>query len=91
MINLKAATPVPYIIALIIGIIVVAVLAYWFITSGKKGSDVSSEVECTARKAEWCVTQTSTAETAADKVCLADWKSKRAEFCGAIIPGWRKT
>ena len=90
---MKKAVAIPYVIALIIGVIVVTVLAYWFVSSAGKGTGVGKEAECTARKAEWCITQTSTAETAADKVCLGDWKSKRAEFCGAIIPGWslRKT
>lgn len=86
---MKAAMPVPFIIALIIGVIVVAVLAYWFISSGIKGSDIGTEAECTARKTEWCVTQRSDAEAKVSLVCgsvptLKEW----CNYC-KFIPKWR--
>lgn len=50
----KATMPIPYVIALMIGVVVVVILAYWFITSSTKGSTVGGEAECTARKLEYC-------------------------------------
>lgn len=88
--NKKAAIPVPYIIALIIGVIVVAVLAYWFISSGGKGAAIGKEAECLARKTEYCATQSIDAESVATKVCPSDWKTNIEDFCGRIIPGWKK-
>ncbi len=82
----KAAMPVPYIIALIIGVIVVAVLAYWFVSSGGKGSTVGKEAECTARKVEYCATQTLDAKSKANSVC-GSWKE--ICFCPDIIPNWK--
>ncbi len=86
--------PVPYIIALIIGVVVVAVLAYWFISSGGKGANVGKEAECRARMLEWCVSQTSDVETKASQVCinLDTWTdlTKRKEFCKKIIPTWEE-
>ncbi len=69
----KAALPIPHIIALIMGVIVVAVLAYWFINSGGKGSDIGTEAECTARKAEYCATPTQS---------LKEWNEAYREKCG---------
>lgn len=86
----KAAMPVPYIIALILGVIVVVVLAYWFVTSGGKGGNIAKEAECTARKVEFCATQTVTSEADVAKVCSPDWKTDIENFCERIIPGWKK-
>ncbi len=85
---MKKAVAIPYIIALIIGIIVVAVLAYWFVSSSNKGTRVGNEAECVARKTEYCVTQTADAKSAANKVCSSGWDSNLADYCGRIIPGW---
>lgn len=66
----KGALPIPYIIALIIGVIVVAVLAYWFISSSGKGSNVGKEAECRGRILQWCVGgKTASDKEIADKVC----------------------
>lgn len=97
--------PVPYIIALIIGVVVVAVLAYWFVSSGGKGSTVGKEAECTARKAEFCATQTSEVWNKMVNIC-GDKKfgirtetdkgvtrtiNECFEFCKTIIPTWKPT
>lgn len=97
----KAAMPVPYIIALIIGVIVVAVLAYWFISSGGKGASVGKEAECTARKVEYCATQTSEVWNKMANICGVKKFDVRTEttktinecfeFCKTIIPTWKPT
>ena len=85
----KAAMPVPYIIALIIGVVVVAVLAYWFISSGGKGVTIGKEAECTARKAEYCASQTPDAKSKVNSVCKDGTGWKPICFCPSIIPGWK--
>lgn len=84
---MKAAMPIPYIIALIIGVIVVAVLAYWFISSGGKGTSIGKEAECTARKAEYCASQTNDALEKARTVCK-ELPSNWCDFC-SFIPNWK--
>jgi hypothetical protein len=86
---MRKAVAIPYIIALIIGIVVVAVLAYWLISSGGKGSDVGKEAECTARKTEFCATQLSEKREIV-KECDSTWSDdqKVCSYCKAIIPGW---
>lgn len=85
----KGALPIPYIIALIIGVIVVAVLAYWFVTSGGKGTGIGKEAECRARMLDMCATGES-ARAKAQEVCPASELSKICDFC-KIIPNWDKT
>ncbi len=88
----KAAMPVPYIIALIIGVIVVAVLAYWFVTSGGKGTSIGTEAECTARKLEYCATQTEDVWTKMTEKCGSDKfadKKECGKYCSTIIPTWK--
>lgn len=86
---MKAAMPVPYIIALIIGVIVVAVLAYWFISSGTKGSNIGTEAECSARKVEFCATKLSEKLTKARECDDNSWPDTEAcSFCRGLIPGW---
>lgn len=90
----KAMMPVPYIIALIIGVIVVSVLAYWFISSSGKGSCVGKEAECRARVLEWCVTQTDIASGKAQNVCSGcpDFSRENWDkFCCGIIPDWKSS
>lgn len=85
----KAAMPVPYIIALIIGVIVVAVLAYWFVSSGGKGTKIGIEAECTARKLEFCATKLSE-KLAIARECDSSWSipGNVCSFCSGTIPGW---
>ena len=86
---MRKAVAIPYIIALIIGVIVVAVLAYWFIFSSGKGSGIGKEAECTARKTEFCATQILEKREKV-KECDSTWSddTKVCSFCKAIIPGW---
>jgi len=45
---------VPYIIALILGIAVVAVLGYWFFILGGKFGGTGTTAECQAREISYC-------------------------------------
>lgn len=92
---MKKAVAIPYIIALIIGVIVVVVLAYWFISTGGKGSTIGKEAECTARKTEFCATQTQDAFSKAGEVCKDKDKIKPitdttywCDYC-KFIPNWK--
>lgn len=89
----KGALPIPYIIALIIGVIVVAVLAYWFISSSGKGTGIGTEAECRGRVLEWCITKSSADQTKANEVCSSikgfgtttDWD----KFCCKVIANYK--
>ncbi len=52
----KGAVPVPYIIALLLGIAVVAILGYWFfVLGGQLGGEVSQQ-SCTSKASIYCTT-----------------------------------
>ncbi|MBI2005325.1 MAG: hypothetical protein HYS80_01010 [Candidatus Aenigmarchaeota archaeon] len=88
------AVAIPYVIALIIGVVVVAVLAYWFISSAGKGSSIGTEAECTARKVEYCTTQVTDVWNKFKQVCGNDEWSKAGScynFCSSIVPSWKST
>ena len=92
MINMKKAVAIPYIIALIIGVIVVAVLGYWFISSGIIGNKIGTEAQCTARKTEYCTTQTQDACEKVKQICKGEgaMPSDWANYC-QFIPNWKKS
>ncbi|MDI6798880.1 MAG: hypothetical protein QMD12_02705 [Candidatus Aenigmarchaeota archaeon] len=50
----KGAVPIPYIIGLILGIIIVGLLGYWFFVLGGRLPGVITEQECNKRKTEYC-------------------------------------
>lgn len=50
----KGALPVPYIVAIIIAIIVIAVLIYWFFVLSGKGTGTASEQFCRAKEFTYC-------------------------------------
>lgn len=50
----KGSVPVPYIIALLLGIAVIAILAYWFFFSGGKFGGAVSEAACRAKLLKYC-------------------------------------
>lgn len=47
------AVAIPYVIALILGIVVVGVIGYWFISQGGKTVGSGTTVECDALCASW--------------------------------------
>ena len=50
----KGALPVPHIIAILLGIIVVALLGYWFYTTGGSFSGAASETACRGKLLQYC-------------------------------------
>lgn len=54
MASRKGALPVPYIVALILAIIVVALLGYWFYTVYIRGESEQSEGICRAKELAFC-------------------------------------
>jgi len=51
---MKGALPVPYIVALIIALIVIAILAYWFfVLSGRSGTEADIKL-CEAKAVTYC-------------------------------------
>lgn len=45
---------IPYIIALILGIVVVGILAYWYFGLAGKGGGTVATIECDAQKLSYC-------------------------------------
>jgi len=50
----KGAVPIPYIIALVLGVIVIALIAYWLFFSGGQFGTVITEKACEAKKMGYC-------------------------------------
>lgn len=50
----KKAVAIPYVIALILGIIAIGVLAYWLINQSTKASTGGSQAECQAKLFSFC-------------------------------------
>lgn len=50
----KKGIAVPYIIALILGIVVVGVIGYWFFTTTGAGSGSAVVQQCNAKKTQYC-------------------------------------
>ncbi|MBI1978652.1 MAG: hypothetical protein HYS62_01160 [Candidatus Aenigmarchaeota archaeon] len=51
---MKKAVAIPYVIALILGIIVVGILGYWFVSQGGKTIGSGSAAECETLKFNYC-------------------------------------
>jgi len=50
----KGGVPVPYIVAIVLGIAVIGLIGYWlFYSSGKLGGSLAG-AECSAKQVEWC-------------------------------------
>jgi hypothetical protein len=50
----KGAVPIPYIIALVLAIIVIALVVYWLFFSSGDFGDIISEKGCEAKKMAYC-------------------------------------
>lgn len=48
------AVPIPYIIALVLGIAVIALIAYWLFFSGGEFGGIITEKACEAKKMAYC-------------------------------------
>ena len=52
----KGAVPIPYIIALVLGVIVIALISYWLFMSGGEFGTAIMESSCQAKKMNYCNT-----------------------------------
>ncbi len=90
---MKKGVAIPYIIALIIGVIVVAIIGYWLISSGGTGNCVTKEGECNARIFAWCTSPDESKETTMKEVCGRscgtgfDPKTNACPICQTISGG----
>jgi len=50
----KGAIPVPYIVALILGIVIIALLGYWFFVLGGRLPGQATEGVCREKALVWC-------------------------------------
>lgn len=53
---MKKAVAVPYVIALILGVVVVGLIGYWFISQGGKTVGSGSKAECQGKLFQFCLT-----------------------------------
>ena len=51
---MKAAVPVPYIIAVVFAVIIIATVAYWYVTNFQKGTSSIDEAYCLAEFQRLC-------------------------------------
>ena len=51
---MRKAVAVPYVIALILGVAVIALIGIWFVTSGGKFTKESISTECRSKAVEFC-------------------------------------
>jgi hypothetical protein len=65
----KGSIPIPYIIAIIFGIVVIALISYWFFTLSTSASESGTSAECTALKVTWCQECISNAGTGTTSDC----------------------
>ncbi len=49
------AVAVPYIVAIILGVVVIGLLGYWFFIQGGKATVTGSAAECDAKVASYCL------------------------------------
>ena len=52
---MNKAVAIPYVIALILGLIAIVILAYWFISQSGKTTNVGTGAECQAKLFSYCV------------------------------------
>lgn len=60
IVKMEKGVAIPYVIALIIGIVVVGVIGYWFFGLAGKGTGVQATINCDAIKLSFCQEWSST-------------------------------
>ncbi len=81
---------VPYIVGIVLAIIVIGVLGYLFFSSAGKTTNTVSGAECTAKKLQYCSSQSQADLTELNKVCgINGFQTGTScyDFCSRI-PGW---
>ena len=82
------AVAVPYLLAIIIMVIVLAIIGYWFVNKYLKTSDVVSEAFCRGRILQFC------SDLTAGRISsTTDFYNDYAKDCGTYRgkPGWDAT
>ncbi|MBI2547554.1 MAG: hypothetical protein HYW23_03860 [Candidatus Aenigmarchaeota archaeon] len=87
------AVAVPYIIAIVLGIIVIAIVGYLLFMSSNNSICAGKDAECRGRILEWCTTKTESAKQKINEICSScikgfDFKANVCIFCKTVIPGW---
>ncbi|MBI1978780.1 MAG: hypothetical protein HYS62_01810 [Candidatus Aenigmarchaeota archaeon] len=54
---MKKAVAVPYVIALVLGVAVIGLVGYWFVTTGGKFGGQSAKTVCDNRFLQWCISK----------------------------------
>ncbi len=76
---------VPYIIALIIGVLVLGVLGYWFFSTIGKSSNVTDEAYCRGKLMQYC----GDLNTGKSPGTFSDYSKECSVYIGQ--PGWPTT
>jgi len=63
----KGSVPIPYIIALILGVVIIALLGYWLFFIGGQFGGVVSEKACEGKKMAYCSEYKTTGSVSGDK------------------------
>ncbi len=82
----KKGIAIPYIIALILGIIVVGVIGYWFFATTGTGGGSAAVANCNAKKLQWCNEWTKTGFQTSPSGTLGTWDA-HASGCTALGVG----
>ncbi|MBI2084104.1 MAG: hypothetical protein HYT70_00615 [Candidatus Aenigmarchaeota archaeon] len=80
---------VNYIVAIVLGVAVIALLGYWFFYAGGQGRQGTNEAECIAVKIRFCTFQTQENWDKIKTKCGKQFENDECyKFCSSIIPGW---
>jgi len=74
---MKKAVAIPYVIALILGVVVIGLLGYWFVSQGGKTVGEGDKAECQAKIFSYCVQWQNN-----DKECKSNAPVTTIEGCG---------
>lgn len=57
---MRKAVAIPYVIALVLGIAVIGLIGFWFVSSGGKFGGQNSKTVCDNKFLQWCITHSGT-------------------------------
>ena len=81
---MKKAVAIPYVIALILGVVVVALMGYWFVAQGGKTISAGTQAECDSLCSIWRNSAFNAKPSNIEKACPvpAGGESGLKVFCG---------
>lgn len=82
----KGAMSIYYVVALLLGVVVLTVFGYWFYSTYIKGGQGVNEARCNTLKVEYCTLHTDELWHKVNTDCGA-WTNCK-EFCSNLMPGW---